>query len=506
MKYFITFFILCTFSLFAQVTIVSTFPANNSTDVPLSTTISLVFSTPVDTSSLKNQEYIFSNINSPDVYFSANAETLFASVQLDSNTAYFVAILFARGLDGSTLTVPQVFYFTTGSSFPSTTVSGTVLSGSTGVTPENAIVALSKGSLESQEEGPPPFAAWANVNNDGTFTIPYVLDGTYWPIAVKDVNNDGNLNGNYPDVFAFGDSIIVSGNYTGLELTFERPEPISVADALHLADSIRQHDVASVTELKQIQAYNVDTMGHVMDWQFYYTSNDSMLGYDIHVGFGAHEYNKIDDMNFLTWLTYFSKTIPNTDQIAELETVISNVENNGGKDFRKQFKPTFGETEFRIEANLRDQSHSQYMGIVPDTNKAYWGVYYTVGYDTDTMWVASHELYFLCDASTGAVIGSVMSAGKRTEQAPSGFVLRQNYPNPFNPATILEFSIPKEAWTTLKIYNIIGQEVATLVNQELKGGTLHRAVFNAAGMPSGIYFAQLRSGGQMQVTKMLLMK
>jgi hypothetical protein len=59
----------------------------------------------------------------------------------------------------------------------------------------------------------------------------------------------------------------------------------------------------------------------------------------------------------------------------------------------------------------------------------------------------------------------------------------QNYPNPFNPSTKIEYTIPEESFVDLKVYNLIGQEVATLVNQHQKAGT-YKADFNATGMQS----------------------
>jgi len=90
--------------------------------------------------------------------------------------------------------------------------------------------------------------------------------------------------------------------------------------------------------------------------------------------------------------------------------------------------------------------------------------------------------------------------------APLVFELKQNYPNPFNPTTTIEFTIPSDGLTTLKIYNVIGQEVATLVNEELKAGTYHQVIFNARGLASGVYFARLYSTNQTQLKKLLLMK
>jgi hypothetical protein len=88
---------------------------------------------------------------------------------------------------------------------------------------------------------------------------------------------------------------------------------------------------------------------------------------------------------------------------------------------------------------------------------------------------------------------------------PDGFILTQNYPNPFNPTTTISFSIPASAFTSLKVYDIIGNEVATLVNEEKPAGT-HEVRFYASALASGIYFYRLRAGSFISTRKMILTK
>jgi hypothetical protein len=90
--------------------------------------------------------------------------------------------------------------------------------------------------------------------------------------------------------------------------------------------------------------------------------------------------------------------------------------------------------------------------------------------------------------------------------APRVFSLGQNYPNPFNPSTTIEFTIPTDGWAVLKVYDVIGREVATLVDGDLKAGVYQQAVFDASRFASGVYFARLQFGGKQQLRKMALMK
>ncbi len=90
---------------------------------------------------------------------------------------------------------------------------------------------------------------------------------------------------------------------------------------------------------------------------------------------------------------------------------------------------------------------------------------------------------------------------------PEKFVLNQNYPNPFNPTTKMTFEIPKDEFVTLKIFDVSGREVASLVNSNLPAG-YHIVSFNASGfsLSSGIYFYRLNSVDYSAVKKMILLK
>jgi len=88
---------------------------------------------------------------------------------------------------------------------------------------------------------------------------------------------------------------------------------------------------------------------------------------------------------------------------------------------------------------------------------------------------------------------------------PLSFNLSQNFPNPFNPSTAIQYSIPQRSNVTLKIYDILGNELETLVNEEKTMGT-YELTWNAANLPSGVYFYQLKAGEFIQTKKMILIK
>jgi hypothetical protein len=111
--------------------------------------------------------------------------------------------------------------------------------------------------------------------------------------------------------------------------------------------------------------------------------------------------------------------------------------------------------------------------------------------------------------NSGAGAAWVYSSGPQdvlcSGELPKGFALEQNYPNPFNPMTKIRYDLPKQSVVTLKLYNLLGQEVATLVNEEMKPGS-YDAMWDATGFSSGVYFYRLTAGTSTQTKKLLLLK
>ncbi len=90
-------------------------------------------------------------------------------------------------------------------------------------------------------------------------------------------------------------------------------------------------------------------------------------------------------------------------------------------------------------------------------------------------------------------------------EIPNTFRLYQNYPNPFNPVTNIKYVVGTQQFISLKLYDILGNDVITLVNEEMRAGN-HQVEFDGDGLPSGIYFCTLRAGEFIQTKKMVLLK
>jgi hypothetical protein len=98
---------------------------------------------------------------------------------------------------------------------------------------------------------------------------------------------------------------------------------------------------------------------------------------------------------------------------------------------------------------------------------------------------------------------AVRVAGGAT--TPAEYALEQNYPNPFNPVTTLRYQLPQETRVTLKVYDLLGREVAVLVDEVQKPG-YRSAEWNAGGVASGVYFYRLDAGSFSQVRRMMVLK
>jgi hypothetical protein len=94
---------------------------------------------------------------------------------------------------------------------------------------------------------------------------------------------------------------------------------------------------------------------------------------------------------------------------------------------------------------------------------------------------------------------------EQIEEIPTEFLLSQNYPNPFNPTTTIKYSVPQVSQVQIKIFDVLGNEIETLVNEEKQSGT-YELTWYAASLSSGVYFYQLKAGEFIQTKKMLLMK
>jgi len=117
-------------------------------------------------------------------------------------------------------------------------------------------------------------------------------------------------------------------------------------------------------------------------------------------------------------------------------------------------------------------------------------------------WIGQRDREY---AAIAAAMGDPTSVHEPANRLPSSFRLDQNYPNPFNPMTVISYRLSVTSHVTLKVFDILGREVATLVNENQNAG-VHSTTFEASKLASGVYFYRLSAPGINQVKKMLLTK
>lgn len=164
-------------------------------------------------------------------------------------------------------------------------------------------------------------------------------------------------------------------------------------------------------------------------------------------------------------------------------------------------------------------------GVAPDaTGRRLWATYeFTLsswgGFANDAFVVdtlqfdaGSEYLFAITGTSfkpvfTGAVTfgGAGTAVGEPSDILPTSYALKQNYPNPFNPSTEIAFDLPSKSKVRLAVYNILGQEVTTLVNKDMVAGQ-HTVQWDGSGQASGVYFYKIEAGDYSQTRKMILVK
>lgn len=211
---------------------------------------------------------------------------------------------------------------------------------------------------------------------------------------------------------------------------------------------------------------------------------------------------------------------PNGDLIAGTENGIfrstDNAENWVRIDTQSTIKPTFGVfVTFNKEGKIfagGSKGNSDY-GVFYSTNNGISWTYIENGHTTIDNQAKLLSLFAASDGHlfAGTNVGLFRSVEKTTtvkrvsSNLPLEFTVEQNYPNPFNPETKIRFHLKENGLTTLKIYDAIGREVTSLIDQHLSAGT-YEVTFNAHALSSGVYIYRLQSGTKSVTKQMILMK
>jgi hypothetical protein len=136
-------------------------------------------------------------------------------------------------------------------------------------------------------------------------------------------------------------------------------------------------------------------------------------------------------------------------------------------------------------------------------NKFYQHLILTTNEDYIVAWDDDRGTDF--DIYAQSLNSLITSVGNSSSQFLKSFILSQNYPNPFNPSTKISWQVPVGSWQTLTIYDVLGNKVATLVDEYKPAGS-YEVEWSATGLPSGIYFYRLQAGDFIEMKKMILLR
>jgi Tol biopolymer transport system component len=168
----------------------------------------------------------------------------------------------------------------------------------------------------------------------------------------------------------------------------------------------------------------------------------------------------------------------------------------------------YGGTDLYISSKETDGSWKAAINMGEPVNSSAWegspfvsadGLY--LFFNSDRHQQYDHNPYWV----NAQVIYDLITDVEDEDSNPVDFYLSQNYPNPFNPNATINFFIPKKAFVSLKIYDVLGTEITSLFNEEKSTGS-YEVKFNASGLTSGIYFYHLQAGNFIETKKMILLK
>ncbi len=180
------------------------------------------------------------------------------------------------------------------------------------------------------------------------------------------------------------------------------------------------------------------------------------------------------------------------------------------------FTTAVGKNAVNLNWTTATETNNKGFEIERSTDRKDWGV---IGFVEGNGTTAQPQVYSYSDRLTGISAPRLYYRLKQVdfdgsyeysdistaEIAPSSFALAQNYPNPFNPSTVISYSLPENEFVTLKVYDVLGNEVASLVNEQKSAGK-YSLEFNASELGSGVYFYTLKAGVHIQSRKMILVK
>ena len=356
--------------------------------------------------------------------------------------------------------------------------------------------------------------AYAVAQMSGTNQGLMIIDLSPLPDSVRFVgsyiNGSDTLSHNLSIDTATGYAYIVKQDYTGFRVV-NLADPENPEDVITVSVPLRLNDVYARNDTVYVGEYN---SGSFSIFDLSDKENPQLLArVDVpNPGYVHNIWPTDDGTHIMTTEETADKTVKmwNIEDMENIELVgeylgVNSLAHNTHimGDFAYISHFTAGVTVVDISDPTNLIEVAQYDTYPLNDNPNYRGCWGAYPFTQNGMVFASDMEGYLTvlqftETNTSVFVGE-------PEQIPNKVVLHQNYPNPFNPTTTIEFSIPQTEFVTVKVYNIVGHEITTLINDELSTGN-HSIQWDGSHQLSGVYFVQIESSGFAQTRKMVLLK
>jgi hypothetical protein len=487
--------------------LVSSFPSNAATSVELSTTVRFTFNQPIPTHISADELDEFVDVSprfSIEIHsssLSSDRRSLLVDVTHHADQEYHWTVTGPYPIDQF-----HLLSYTTAPAFGSGSVSGQL------APPQDAslstfrygYVFLTPFSNVSFWDDVPRYAGIATLNADGTFIIQGVRPGTYYAYAI--VTSDPANEETAAVYFGKnGQPIVVQTSAThGLTLPLQPIEALIPESHSHVKLSEARSQVtasfpqAALKNIVGIQSMQGGTRPNGSAFMWTLLWHDALLDKEIASSVSGYfiDMEEVDN-DLISSL----RTLP-SDMISSKIAVQAALQ-EGGSAFFDSLPPTA--MTFVMYMAGSDPSAFGYEGQVPSA--PYWFIQFQSSfYENGTQVQKTH--FALVDGLTGEIIDQTPTSIDKNpadgEQIGT-FGLSQNYPNPFNPTTVVGYQLSVAGQTSIKVYDLLGREVAVLVDGVMPAGE-HRVTFDATGLSSGVYLYRLQSGSQVETRRMTLVK
>lgn len=288
-------------------------------------------------------------------------------------------------------------------------------------------------------------------------------------------------------------------HYTNISITFKEAKK-------KVSDSFKAKVTAVMEDNGPLPAITIQPDGYAYSWEIYLYdgTKDSVIvlnvtEFDVFISEILGEEDIEEDV-------VFSDMMPLPFTHIDSDSAAKLIDAEGALAFRTSMEESDLDWYWESELQLLHQYWDYPPNPTPTAPITWRAEYYAWAYDNDVEEFYYDSLTVYLDAETGAVLYSTVVVSNDEEpDTPDRFSLSQNYPNPFNPSTNIPFQLSEASKVEISVYSILGQKVATIVNELYPAGS-HSIQWNAQDLASGVYIYRMQAGGFTQTRKFVLLK